>query len=260
MSDNFFIMKKLFDDDAFEGHDELVSEIVKGFKVLDADGQNSGIAGHLTARVDGADQLLGHQYGLSFDEVGFADVRLVDFGFSASKQKQVSPSLAFHVALYQARPDIGAIVHTHPESVIAFSATGCRFNPVFQSALMLFGKVQHYDDYDGIIESSDLGQKFANYLSDGQILLLKNHGLISVGKTIGDAVCAAVIFHQNCRIQLAAMSSGNVSGFADDGTQHKTLLEAAEFLASEKIVKMRFEQLFRATQKNFLPFEQPKRT
>ena len=176
------------------GYDEMAAEMLRGFKVLDADGQNSGIAGHLTARIGDTDQLLGHQYGLSFDEVGLEDIRLAGFDLAEAKQKLVSPSLAFHVALYQARPDIGAIVHTHPDQVIAFSATGSRFNPVFQSALMLYRKVQHYDDYDGIVESNALGQKFARHLGDGQILLLKNHGLISVGKTIADAICAAVIF------------------------------------------------------------------
>ncbi len=86
--------------------------------------------------------------------------------------------------------------------MIAFSATGARFQPVYQSALMLYGQVAHYDDYDGIIENEALGQKFADQLGNGQIVLLKNHGLIAVGRSVRHAVCAAVIFHQNCRIHL----------------------------------------------------------
>ena len=250
LSVSVYLMNKSDHNKPQSGYDEMATEMLRGFKVLDADGQNSGIAGHLTARIGDTDQLLGHQYGLSFDEVGLADIRLARFDLAEAKQKLVSPSLAFHVALYQARPDIGAIVHTHPDQVIAFSATGSRFNPVFQSALMLYRKVQHYDDYDGIVESNALGQKFARHLGDGQILLLKNHGLISVGKTIADAICAAVIFHQNCRIQLTAMVSGRVLGFDEDESQHETLQQASDFLASEQIVKMRFEQLVRATQKS----------
>ena len=143
LSVSVYLMNKSDHNKPQSGYDEMATEMLRGFKVLDADGQNSGIAGHLTARIGDTDQLLGHQYGLSFDEVGLADIRLARFDLAEAKQKLVSPSLAFHVALYQARPDIGAIVHTHPDQVIAFSATGSRLNPVFQSALMLYRRVQH---------------------------------------------------------------------------------------------------------------------
>jgi L-fuculose-phosphate aldolase len=224
---------------------QLIEDFITGFAILDADGQNSGIAGHLTARSGENGQLLGHQYGLAFDEVDAAAVRQTDFSLQAAKEGLVSPSLAFHVALYKARPDIGAIVHSHPDQVIAFSATGARFEPVYQSALMLYGRVAHYDGYDGIIENEALGQKFAEQLGDGQILLLKNHGLIAVGRSVRHAVCAAVIFHQNCRIHLQAMTTGGASGFADTGEAADQLEQAGAFLNQDRIIDMRWDQLAR---------------
>lgn len=226
-------------------HPGLFDDFLAGFAILDADGQNSGIAGHLTARIAGSDQLLGHRYGLAFDEVTPAAVRVADFSLEAAKRGEVSPSLAFHVALYRARPDIGAIVHSHPEAAIAFSATGTRFQPVYQSALMLYGRVAHYDEYDGIIEDEKLGSKFAGQLGDGQILLLKNHGLIAVGPSIRHAVCAAVIFHQNCRIYLQALAAGKPSGFDDQGGKNPELAQAAAFLNQDRIIDMRWNQLAR---------------
>ena len=133
---------------------KLKQDFITGFSILDADGQNSGIAGHLTARIGRSEQLLGHQYGLAFDEVDASQVRQVDFALKAAYDGKVSPSLAFHVALYRNRSDIGAIVHSHPDQVIAFSATGARFEPVFQSALMLHEKVAYYDDYDCLLYTS----------------------------------------------------------------------------------------------------------
>lgn len=224
---------------------KLKQDFITGFSILDADGQNSGIAGHLTARIGRSEQLLGHQYGLAFDEVDASQVRQVDFALNAAHDGKVSLSLAFHVALYKNRSDIGAIVHSHPDQVIAFSATGARFKPVFQSALMLHKKVAHYDDYDGIIENETLGLKFAEKLGDCQILLLKNHGLIAVGRSVRHAVCAAVIFHQNCRIHLQALSAGSVSGFPDVGETKNILEQAGEFLNQDRIIDMRWEQLAR---------------
>ena len=169
----------------------------------------------------------------------------MDFALKSTYDGKVSPSLAFHVTLYRNRSDIGAIVHSHPEQVIAFSATGARFEPVFQSALMLHDKVAHYDDYDVIIENEILGLKFAEKLGDCQILLLKNHGLIAVGRSVRHAVCAAVIFHQNCRIHLQALSAGSVSGFSDVGATKNILEQAGDFLNQDRIIDMRWEQLAR---------------
>ena len=103
----------------------------------------------------------------------------------------------------------------------------------------------HYDDYDGIIENETLGLKFAEKLGDRQILLLKNHGLIAVGRSVRHAVCAAVIFHQNCRIHLQALSAGSVSGFSDVGEAKNILEQAGEFLNQDRIIDMRWEQLAR---------------
>jgi L-fuculose-phosphate aldolase len=238
-------MSYLSDAKTLDIHSALVSDFLAGFSILDQDGQNSGIAGHITARIKDSEQVLGHQYGLAFDEVDEQAVRLTDFDLEEAAQGQVSPSLAFHIALYRARPDIGAIVHTHPDQVIAFSAANGQFIPVFQSALMLHDQVVHYTDYDGIVESEALGDKFARHLGDRQILLLKNHGLISVGRSVRHAVCAAVIFHQNCHIQLEAMKAGSVQGFSDMADDPDILLQASAFLNRDRIIDMRWDQLVR---------------
>ncbi len=233
------------DAKTIDTHSALVADFLAGFSILNQDDQNSGIAGHLTARIKDSEQVLGHQYGLAFDEVDKHAVRLTDFDLGEASQGQVSPSLALHIALYRARPDIGAIVHTHPDQVIAFSAANGQFTPVFQSALMLHDQVVHYKDYDGIVESEALGEKFARHLGNRQILLLKNHGLISVGRSVRHAVCAAVIFHQNCRIQMEAMKAGSVQGFSEAADDLDTLLQASAFLNQEHVIDMRWDQLVR---------------
>ena len=218
----------------------LRQDLLTGFHILDEEGQNSGIAGHLTARLPGADRLLGHRYGYSFDQVRADDVLEAGFDLDTGTGDRVSPSLAFHVAIYRARSDIGAVVHTHGFSALALGAAGASFLPVYQSALMIWGRVRQYDAYDGIIEDDAVGARMAEALGDGAVLALRNHGIVAVGRSVKEAVCAAVIYEENCAIQLAAMAGSDIVSLGGPEAE-----QAQEFLASERVVEMRWTQLAR---------------
>jgi L-fuculose-phosphate aldolase len=231
--------------------ERLRAALLTGFHILDEEGQNSGIAGHLTARLPGQERLLGHGYGLAFDEVRPETIHEADFALKVDGPGRVSPSLAFHVSIYRARPDVGAIVHTHGRHAIALGAAGAGFVPVYQSALMLWDRVRPYDRYDGIVESDDVGARMAEALGDGRVLALRNHGIVAVGATVAEAVCAAVIYEENCAMQLLALAAaGRALGLPEDEAA-----DARDFLASPRVVAMRWQQLARkaARRRPFLP-------
>ncbi len=221
-----------------DGVDRLRADLLIGFHILDEEGQNSGIAGHITARIPGAERLHGHRYGLAFDEVRAGDILEADFDLETGSEDRVSPSLAFHVSLYRARSDIGVVVHTHGFHALALGAAGADFQPVYQSALMLLDGVRSYDRYDGIIEDAEVGTRMAEALGDGRVLALRNHGIVAVGRDLQEAVCAAVIYEENCAIQLAAMAVGKVVSLEGPHAE-----QARDFLASERVVEMRWRQL-----------------
>lgn len=218
----------------------LRNELLVGFHILDEEGQNSGIAGHLTARVPDEERLLGHRYGYSFDDVRADDILEAGFDLDTGTEDRVSPSLAFHVSIYRSRADLGAIVHTHGFHALALGATGEDFRPVYQSALMLWDRVRQYDNYDGIIENHEVGLRMADALGDGSVLALRNHGIIAVGRTIPEAVCAAVIYEENCAIQLAALAGSDLVSL--NGPEAE---QARAFLSSDRVVAMRWNQLRR---------------
>lgn len=218
----------------------LRTEVLTGFRILDEEGQNSGIAGHLTARIPNTERLYGHRYGLAFDEVREADILEADFDLHTVAGGKVSPSLAFHVAIYRARQDVGAIVHTHGRYALALGAASAEFRPVYQSALMLWDRVRSYDHYDGIVEDAGVGARMAEALNDGQVLALRNHGIVAVGTSVPEAVCAAVIYEENCAIQLMAMAAGELTSLGGAEVEH-----ARDFLCSQRVIDMRWQQLAR---------------
>lgn len=228
----------------------LRDDLLYGFHILDQEGQNSGIAGHLTARAPEPDTLLAHGYGQGFEEVRAESMRHADFDLNTLNGGRVNPSLAFHVAIYRSRPDVNAVLHTHAAGAIALSAAGGRFVPVYQSALMLYDDVVYYDRYDGIIESSKVGARMADALGNRSLLHLKNHGIVVAAASIREAVIAALIFEENCAIQLRAMGSETLETFT--GAE---VARARDFLNSQQVIDLRWAYLSRraAASRPFLP-------
>ena len=188
------------------------ADLVCAYHVLDLDGQGSGLGGHVTARVPGTETFLCHGFGLAFDDVGPDDLLHVNFALELlAGCGKVNPTLTFHSAIYRARPDVRCIVHTHADHVVALTATGTRFELVTQLAAMLHEDWALLDEYDGVILHSSAGETLARELGPRRALILKNHGLISVGASSGEAVIGAVVMEACARVQLDAMRGGTVS-------------------------------------------------
>jgi L-fuculose-phosphate aldolase len=223
----------------------LRADLVCAFHVLDLDGQGSGIGGHVTARVPGTESFLCHGFGLAFDEVGTDDLVHASFALERlAGRGRINPTLTFHTAIYRARPDVGCVVHTHADCLVALTATGARFELVTQLASILHDDWAFLDEYDGVILDSDEGEKLARALGPRRALILKNHGLISVGGSIGEAVIGAVVMEACARVQLDAMRGGPVSALPPAAAA-----AAKRFLASETNTLDRWNMLKRRAQR-----------
>jgi L-fuculose-phosphate aldolase len=219
----------------------LAADLVCAFHVLDLDGQGSGLGGHVTARVPGTATFLCHGWGLAFDEVGADDLVHASFALERlAGRGKINPTLAFHSAIYRARPDLGCVVHTHADHVVALTASGERFRLVTQLAAILHEDWAFLDEYDGLVLDSSEGELLARALGPHRALILKNHGLISVGASIGEAVIGAVVMEACARVQLAAMRGGPVSPMPADGAA-----AAKRFLAGDANTRDRWNMLKR---------------
>ena len=181
------------------------------YHVLDLDGQGSGLGGHVSARATGEEAFWCHAFGLAFDEVTQEDLIKLDFRLNKlAGSGKANPTLIFHARIYAARPDVQCIVHTHADHVTALTASGAPFEMVMQLAAILHEDTASLDEYDGIIEGRDGGDQMAQALGAKRLLLLKNHGLISVGRSVGEAVIGALVAEANAALHLRTLAVGIV--------------------------------------------------
>ncbi|MBU8539361.1 class II aldolase/adducin family protein [Falsiroseomonas tokyonensis] len=219
--------------------DELKQEVLAAFHILDSQGQNAGIAGHLTARVPGGDSFWCHGYGQGFEEVRAADLHQADMALRVlSGPGRINPSLVIHTGLYAARPDIGCVIHTHSPSAVMLTATGSDLLPLFQSALMFAGDCATHTEYEGIIDTEETGRQLAAALGPRRALLLANHGTLVVGRNVREAVHCAIMLDEACRIQLGAMAAA--CGRPLRRVEGATAAEAKRFLLSDKVLALRW--------------------
>jgi HCOMODA/2-hydroxy-3-carboxy-muconic semialdehyde decarboxylase len=122
-----------------------------------------------------------------------------------------------HAAIYRARPDVNAIVHSHSPSVIPFGVTGTSLRPVYHMSAFLGAGVPVFDirdvagATDMLVSDNRLGDALAKSLGDRTAVLLRGHGAVNVGASVQQAVFRAVYTETNARLQAEAMRLGTVT-------------------------------------------------
>ena len=171
-------------------------------------------ATHLSAAVPGEDAYLMLQSGLMFHEVTATNlVKIGDDGEiqGPSDDIEVNPAgVTIHTALHAARPDIGSVMHTHTVAGMAVSTHPDGVLPLTQHSLRFWG-CHGTHDYEGIALDDAEGPRLAADLGDGELLLLRNHGLLTVGPDVPSALSALYYAEISCQAQVATLASAAAS-------------------------------------------------
>jgi ribulose-5-phosphate 4-epimerase/fuculose-1-phosphate aldolase len=117
-----------------------------------------------------------------------------------------------HAAVFKARPDVMAVFHGHPHSVIPFSVTGVAIRPIAHFGSMFYEGIPLYDDYDVssgmLISSPEEGERVARVLGPARALLMRGHGCVVVGQSVPAMVMASIFLRDNAALQLEALALG----------------------------------------------------
>jgi ribulose-5-phosphate 4-epimerase/fuculose-1-phosphate aldolase len=168
---------------------------------------------HISARLPGTDhQFLINPYGLLFEEVTASSLIRVDqSGNKLSDSPFIVNRAGFviHSAIHAAREDVSCVLHTHTRAGVAVSAQQRGVLPISQQSTFVLGSLG-YHQYEGVALRDDEKPRLQADLGNATFLMLRNHGLLTVGRTIADAFLSMYIFETTCQIQIAAQGGGEL--------------------------------------------------
>lgn len=165
---------------------------------------------HISARVPGSHDFLINPYGLMFEEVTASNLVRVDLHGTKTLDSPYSINPAgytIHSAIHEARDDAGCVLHLHTMEGVAVSCQKAGILPISQQASIVIHSLA-YHDYEGIALNPDEKQRLQKNLGRAHYFMLRNHGLLTVGRTIADAFMTMFTFQRTCEIQLLAQSGG----------------------------------------------------
>ena len=167
---------------------------------------------HISARVPGPDDhFLINAYGLMFEEMTASTLVKVDLDgqIVLDSPYPINPAgFTIHSAVHAARPDAGCVLHTHTRAGVAVSAQADGLLPLSQISLLPCASLA-YHDYEGIALNEDEKPRLVADLGDCKFLILRNHGLLTVGESIPEAFLYMYALETACQTQIAAQSGGN---------------------------------------------------
>ena len=183
------------------------------YRLVDLYGMSDMMANHISSHVPGEPgAFLINAYGMMYEEITASSLIKVDlagnilatpdfgeFAYGINRAGYV-----IHSAIHEARPDVACVIHTHAWASMAVSALACGLLPITQTA-MRFLKVS-YHDYQGVVLDEAEKASLIADLGDGEALILRNHGAIVVGRTVGEAFNWMHRLELSCHSQLAAMA------------------------------------------------------
>ena len=168
---------------------------------------------HITMRVpDAGDQFLINPYGLFFDEITASSLVKIDLQGQKLQDSpfEVNPAgFVIHSAIHAARHDARCVMHTHTLNGVAVSAQRAGLLPISQHSMFTLGSLG-YHDFEGPALNDDEKPRLVADLGDKSSLILRNHGLLTVGETVADAFVAMYYLEASCAIQVRAQAGGEL--------------------------------------------------
>lgn len=199
--------------------DEARIQAVDGCRALAAGGQSDMVWGHPSVRDPEGRGAWLKCSGWGFEEVTAAD-RVVLVSPDGDVLDGDGPrhiEYPIHTEIMAARPDVGAVVHTHSAAACEFAALDEPLRPLDHAgSLFCYPGIPRFTKTGGLIKNRDLGQALAATLGDAVACLLPQHGLVAVGPDLPAAVMAAVLLDRACRAQLTAMAAGPLRVWGDE--------------------------------------------
>jgi len=179
------------------------------YRLIDLYGMSEMSANHVSARVPGEDAaFLINPHGMLYDEMRASCFVKIDLAgnvlFNPTDYEINKAGYVVHSCIHAARHDVDCVIHTHTIAGMAVSAMACGLMPIAQTS-MRFARIA-YHDYEGVALNLDEQERLVRDLGSHEGMILRNHGLLTVGASIAEAFNSMFRLERACQVQVAALS------------------------------------------------------
>ena len=205
------VSRKTFDT-LREEREERKAKLASAFRVFAHYGFDEGVVGQISARdPEFKDTFWVNPFGMYFGSITSSDLIRVDMegNIVEGKHKNVNkPAFIILSRIHAAHPEINAVAHAHSIYGRIFSTTGKLLKPLTIEATQFYNDHAIFDNMGGLILNMDEGTMIAKALGSNKALILRNHGLLTVGRSVDEAAWWFVCMERNCQIQITAEMIG----------------------------------------------------
>ncbi|WP_370932504.1 class II aldolase/adducin family protein [Amycolatopsis sp. cg13] len=186
-------------------------QLAVAFRLFARYGFDEGIAGHLTARdPEFPNRFWVNPYAVHFSRIKVSDLLLLDENGKVVEGTRRTNKAAFaiHSTIHEAREDVVAVAHAHTIHGRAWSALNRLLDPIVQESCAFYENHVLFDEYKGLVLERDEGVRIAARLGSKRAAILRHHGLLTVGRSVGEAAWWFITMERACQMQLLAEAAG----------------------------------------------------
>ncbi len=211
-------------------------DLAAAFRLVELYGWSDMLATHLSARVPGPEEhFLINAFGLMFEEITASSMVKVDVDGNELSPSEygINPAgFVIHGAVHEARPELACVIHTHTAAGLGVATQEDGLLPLTQQSLSVIAHTG-YHDYQGIAFDLAERESLLEDLGDNRVLVLRNHGLLTVGKTVAEAFLWMYRAERACRFQLAFQQAGAKARDIPEEIQRVTIERNRKAISSE---------------------------
>ena len=190
--------------------DALRDTLTDAGRVLAMEGQGDYVAGHISVRLpDDPERFLMKPAGIGLEEM--TPDNIITVGLDGKKVHGTMSrhnEVFIHSEVLRARPEIQAVIHTHPPHAVAFSSLGRPLVPVGNDGVTFSAGLPVFSETTDLIITRERGESVARCLGEHPALILRNHGIVAAARSIEEAVWIALKLEKACRVQMLAEAAG----------------------------------------------------
>jgi ribulose-5-phosphate 4-epimerase/fuculose-1-phosphate aldolase len=229
-------------DDVYAERLKRKQRLAASLRIFGKFGFDEGVAGHITVRdPEQSDHFWVNPMGRSFKQMRVSDLLKVDHAGNVVEGEGLLNGAAFaiHSRIHMQHPEITAAAHSHSVYGKAWSSLGRTLDPLTQDACAFYDDHVVFEDFSGVVLDLAEGDKIAAALGDNKAVILQNHGLLTVGKSVDEACWWFVTMERSCQAQLMAEAAGTPKPIP-----HDIALSTAEQVGSNLAGWFSFQPLY----------------